>query len=264
MSSSDDHHIEYSDILASMALVWGDGFMSPGGPEEVALLIAGLDLAGKHVLDIGCGVGGIDAVLVQRHGAALVTGVDVDPALIAQATERAQRAGLHKRLQFRQIEPGPLPFADSTFDVVFSKDAILHVHAKEALFAETYRVLRPGGALAVSDWLRCDDGPSSPEMAYWLSVEGLSYVLASPARYRRAIEAAGYREVKIVDRNPWYRELARNEYEQLSTGALHQQLVDLIGEPLAAQEIESWRAMNVVLESGELRPTHIHGRKPAG
>jgi ubiquinone/menaquinone biosynthesis C-methylase UbiE len=264
MSSSDSHRVEYSDILDSMALVWGDGFMSPGGPEEVALLVAGIDLAGKHVLDIGCGVGGIDAVLVQRHGAALVTGVDVDPALIAQAKERAQRAGLDEQLQFRQIEPGPLPFADSTFDVAFSKDAVLHVQDKEALFAETYRVLRPGGALAISDWLRCDDQPSSPEMAYWLTVEGLSYVLASPVRYRRAIEAAGYREVEIVDRNPWYRELARNEYEQMSTGALHKQLVDLLGEQLAAQEIESWRAMNVVLESGELRPTHIHGRKPAG
>ena len=165
-----------------MALVWGDGFMSPGGPEEIALLLAGMDLNGKHVLDIGCGVGGIDAVLVQRHGAALVTGVDVDPALIAKATERAQREGLYEQLQFRQIEPGPLPFADATFDVI---------------------------------------------------------------------------------RNPWYRELARKEHEQLSVGALHNELVAILGEELAAREAESWRAMTVILDSGELRPTHARGRKPA-
>ena len=52
-----------------------------------------------------------------------------------------------------QAPPGPLPFADASFDIVFSKDALLHVPDKDALFAEIFRVLKPGGVFAASDWM---------------------------------------------------------------------------------------------------------------
>lgn len=57
-------------LIGMLEAIWGEGFLSPGGPEEVARLVAGSDLAGKAVLDIGCGAGGIDIALVRSHGAA--------------------------------------------------------------------------------------------------------------------------------------------------------------------------------------------------
>ena len=63
--------------------VWGEGWLSPGGPAEVAQLLKGMDISGKSVLDIGCGAGGVDLALVGSHGAGFVTGLDVEETVLA-------------------------------------------------------------------------------------------------------------------------------------------------------------------------------------
>ncbi len=111
------------DLIGMLEVVWGEGFLSPGGPDEVDRVVAGAPIAGARVLDIGCGVGGVDRHLVVAHGAAHVTGIDVEDTVLATARQRAARDGLDDRLEFVRVEPGPLPFDDACFDVVFSKDS---------------------------------------------------------------------------------------------------------------------------------------------
>lgn len=253
---------EYGDAMVeALELVWGAGFLSPGGPEEVARVLAGLDLKGARVLDIGCGVGGIDLLLVEAHGAERVVGVDVEAANIARASAEAERRGLAGRAKFVTVAPGPMPFADGDFDFVFSKDAIIHIPDKEALFRDVFRLLVPGGWFAASDWLRGDDAPPSPAMRRYIEAEGLSFAMASPERYRKAMAAAGFDQLAIVDRNPWYAQTARAELTRIS-GPLSARLRELVGEAEAARQTEVWERMLVVLDSGELRPTHLRGHKP--
>src|SRR5262245_45000528 len=131
-------------MLDMLQIIWGEGFLSPGGPQAVREIVEGIDLAGKRVLDIGCGIGGLDQVLVEL-GAAHGTAVDVAAPMIALARRRIA----DPRIAFEVIEPEkPLPFADASFDVVFTKDAWLHVIDKRALLKEVHRVLKPGGRLA--------------------------------------------------------------------------------------------------------------------
>lgn len=80
-----DHYIDRLEIL------WGKGFLSPGGPDEIALLIGDRDITGANVLDLGCGIGGPSLLLVSRFGAGHVTGVDIEPELIARAEKIAWR-----------------------------------------------------------------------------------------------------------------------------------------------------------------------------
>ncbi len=254
---------EYGEaMVAALELIWGEGFLSPGGPEEVAAILAGRDIRGARVLDIGCGIGGIDLLLAERFGAAKVVGIDVEGENIERARRRAAQKGLAGRVSYRRVEPGPLPFPAASFDVVFSKDAIIHVPDKESLFAEAFRLLEPGGRLMASDWLRRDDRPPSPEMERYIAAEGLSFAMASAERYRRALEAAGFRQVETRDRNAWYAARAREELAALS-GPLRGRLFELVGEAEAERQILVWRRMLVVLETGELRPTHLYGEKPA-
>ena len=146
--------IQYPDhFVTRLQSIWGEGFMSPGGPEEVCEIVQGLDVAGARVLDIGCGIGGPAIVLAGDLGAAEVVAVDVEAQLLEKAGAAAVRAGCAERITFERIEPGPLPFPAAGFDVVFSKDALVHVADKASLFAEVLRVLRPGGRFAASDWL---------------------------------------------------------------------------------------------------------------
>ncbi len=142
------------DMLTLLQIIWGDGFLSPGGAPELARLFEGCDIAGCSVLDIGCGLGAIDALLVTEYGARSVIGIDIDPALIAAMTARIERAGLGDRIQGQAVGGGALPFSADSFDVVFSKDAIVQIPDKSAMFAEVLRVLRPRGRFIASDWLR--------------------------------------------------------------------------------------------------------------
>jgi phosphoethanolamine N-methyltransferase len=248
-------------LIAMLEAVWGEGFLSPGGPEEVARILDGHDLTGRSVLDIGCGAGGIDVALVARHGAGYVTGIDVEDPVLASARALVGRHGLASRIGLVKVAPGPLPFPPGTFDVVFSKDSIVHIPDKPALMAEVFRVLKPGGRFLASDWLIGHDGAPSPEMAAYIAAEGLDFGMASPDRYRAAMDAAGFAEIATESRNGWYRVQARAELERLN-GPVGAAAARVVGADFVAKNAAIWARMIPVLDSGEHCPTHLSARKP--
>lgn len=251
----DDRHTAFLEAL------WGEGYLSPGGPEEVARVVHGVDLSGKHVLDIGCGTGAITLSLARDHGAGHVTGIDVEAPVCVLARERARAAGLEDRITIDHVAPGPLPFGEARFDVVFSKDSIIHIPDKEFLAREAFRVLKPGGLFAASDWLISHDGPPSPEMTAYIALEDLDFAMASPASYANAFAAAGFADVDLVSRNIWYAQQARAELALL-TGPERVALEAAHGADLVADNIATWTAMIRVLDTGEHCPHHIRARKP--
>jgi SAM-dependent methyltransferase len=254
---------EYDEAMQTLLqLVWGDGFLSPGGAAEVALLLEGSDLRGCRVLDIGCGLGGVDELLVLGHGAQAVVGVDIDPALLARMDERMRAAGLSLQVTTRCVEPGPLPFAAGEFDVVFSKDAIVQIPDKRSVFAEAYRVLRPDGRLIASDWLRGGSVSYSPEMREFFRLEGIAYNMASLEESAATLREVGFSEVEVRDRNEWYRARARAELASLA-GEWRATLEARIGGERTEHFIANWRQLVLVLERGELRPGHLKARKAA-
>jgi len=259
---SEESFQEYDDDLVDLLeAVWGEGFMSPGGTDEVDLYLQGADLAGSSVLDIGCGLGGVDVHLVTKHRAGKVTGIDIEPGLIQRCERLAQKYGIAEQTEFLCVEPGPLPFADASFDVVTSKDSIIHIADKHALVADIYRVLKLGGRFAASDWLAGYEGEPSPEMKAYIVAEGLDFGLASANTYCLALEAAGFVDIDIVDRNDWYRDEARREREQLR-GALYDGLASQVGTEFLEHEIDVWNKMIVAADQGQLRPTHLRCKKP--
>jgi SAM-dependent methyltransferase len=160
------HTQEYdASLVALLETVWGEDYLSPGGREEVARILEGVTLDGATILDLGCGTGGADFAIAELSATATIVGVDVSVALVEQARARAHARGLAARVQFEPVRPGPLPFADARFDVVFSKDALIHIPDKAAICGEILRVLRPGGMLAASDWMR-GAGPVSPRLQH--------------------------------------------------------------------------------------------------
>lgn len=246
------------DAIRFLETLWGDGFLSPGGPEEVERVIEGLDLTARTIIDIGCGSGGIAVHLATAHAPTRVIGLDVEVPVIEAARQRAAQKGLTDRVSFTLARPGPLPFPDESFEIVFSKDAIVHIADKDFIYGEIHRVLKPGGVFAASDWLCGRDSDPSPAMRAYLDAEGLSFGMASPDRTRKALEGAGFVDVRLVDRNGWYRQQAREELARLA-GPLRAKLSETVGPAYVEKNIRTWEAMLTVLDSGEHRPTHLRG-----
>ncbi|WP_137700783.1 methyltransferase domain-containing protein [Marimonas lutisalis] len=251
----DNLHIDFLEEM------WGEGFLSPGGADEVARVLRGVDVAGKHVMDIGSGSGACAVLLAGEYGAAHVTGIDVEDPVCDAARRRVDDAGLTDKISIVKVEPGPFPFPDQTFDIVFSKDSIIHIPDKAAMAAESFRVLKPNGWFAASDWLISHDGAPSAQMTEYIKAEDLDFAMSSPATYAKAMEAAGFVDVELVDRNPWYREVAAEELAWL-VGERRPGLEARYGEEFIAAQINTWTKLVGVLESGEHCPHHIRGRRP--
>ncbi len=249
------------EMLTLLQIIWGDGFLSPGGPEEVARLLEGSDIRDCHVLDVGCGLGAIDELLVAKYGARTVIGIDIDPGLVAGMQKRVERAGLAARIKGMRVDGGPMPFAAASFDVVFSKDSMVQIPDKAAIFSEVLRVLRPGGRFIASDWLRGGAADYSQEMMEFFRLEGIAYNMASLEESASALRDSGFIEVKIIDRHSWYLTLAQRELEAME-GTLKALIVSQIGAQRAQHFIDNWRQLVVVLERGELRPGHLKASKP--
>lgn len=254
---------EYDEAaIRFLGVLWGEGYLSPGGPAEVDRVLSGVEVKGLSVLDFGCGAGGITLHIARTYRPELIVGYDVEQPVIDRARAAAEKAGLSSTARFVSSPPGRLPFEDGAFDVVFSKDAMIHVPDKEALFAELYRVLKPGGVFAASDWLIGHDGEPSADMKDYIAAEGLSFGMASSRRYLQAMASAGFVDSAAESRNAWYRDVARGELERLK-GPLYARAVAAVGEAYVAKNIRTWTAMQKVLDSGEHCPTHLRGSKPA-
>ncbi len=243
-------------------IVWGEGYMSPGGAAEVAALVAGLDIAGRDVLDIGCGLGGPSVELVANHGAGRVAGIDTQAAQIACARALADRRGAADRVAFERIDPGPLRFADATFDVVFSMGALMQIAGKPALFAEVFRVLRPGGAFTANDLLGPDDGPLPTALAEFMETAGLIYHWASLATTRDALDGAGFTGIAIDDRGAWYRAQLRGDIARLETGPTGARMRAAFGDDGRDAWIDLWSRLEALVAAGDLRPVHLRAIRP--
>ncbi len=258
--TQETHVSEYHDsMVALLEWIWGTDYMAPGGEGNVDKMVRGLDLAGKRVLDVGCGIGGPAFALARKYGAH-VTGIDLEPQLIARATRRAEELGLSEQVEFRTVSLGDLPFPDRIFDLVFTSGALTQTEDKAGIAAECLRVLKPGGVLTCYDWLK-NDSPISDDMRYFFKMEGLTYNLITLPQLGSYLKGAGFADVTLEDASDWYRRESRREYEKMR--GERPNVAALIGEAQADHMIEDWRSLVVVCEKGELRQGYTRGRRPA-
>jgi phosphoethanolamine N-methyltransferase len=263
MQNDSSRDIEYDDdFVAVIEAMWGQGYLSPGGPEEVARILEGISVAGCRVLDVGCGMGGCDLELVRRHGAAEVVGIDVEPQLVEKCRQLASANDLADRLNFHLVEPGPFLFPDGSFDVVFSKDSMIHIPDKHALYKDVLRVLRPGGAFVASDWLRGFEGEDSETMQRWMSTADLTFTMCTPERTAEAMRATGFLDIEVRNRNVWFREQSRRDLSQIE-GPAREVIREIWGEEGIKRYLHRTRLRIEIVDSGELSPCHVKARKGA-
>ncbi|XP_072840040.2 uncharacterized protein LOC110091757 [Pogona vitticeps] len=213
--------------------IFGPGFVSTGGLSTTKELVSLLDLKlGQRVLDVGCGLGGSDFYMAKEFGVD-VLGMDLSHNMVELALERAQKEP-ESLVQFEIGNATRRTFPEGSFDVIYSRDTLLHVEDKSALFRKFLSWLKPEGQLLISDYC-CGPRPWSKMFTEYVQQRG--YSLHTPQEYGQELQDAGFVQVRALDhtgrmvsalteelqqlersREPFVQEFSEEEFESMASG----------------------------------------------
>lgn len=198
--------------------IFGETFLSTGGAETTEEILSKINIPdGANVLDIGCGIGGHSFVIAERYNAT-VHGVDLSRNMMEVANDHlAKRPHLKDQVTFEILDATNAPgIKENTYDLVYTRDALLHIQDKDKLFENIYKWLKPGGKVLFTDYSIQDafDGKKySNEFQEYLAKR--KYHLLSTKEYRRILTSAGFVNVKVEDWTDQFESSLRRELQKL-------------------------------------------------
>ena len=219
------------------------------------------------VLDVGCGIGGSARVLARDYGFD-VTGVTISPRQVRRARELTP-PGLAAR--FEVGDAMALPFADASFDVVWSVEAGPHMPDKALFARELLRVLAPGGVLVVADWNQRDDrrvplrGWEKPVMRQLLD-QWSHPAFASIEGFSELLEATGLVEGNVVTED-WTRQTLPSWWASIWQGVVRPQGLLRFGPRgfvKSMREVPTFLLMRLAFGAGLCRFGMFRARRAGG
>ena len=210
-----------------------------------------------HILDVGCGLGGPARMLADLKGCR-VSGIDLAPHFIENATYFSELSGQSGVVNFYQGSALALPFADAMFDGAWHLHVAMNILDKHMMYAEVYRVLKPGACLALHDPLRGAAG----EVIFpvpWASNASSSF-LYTQEEMHACLAETGFEAVEEHDATSeglaWFAEL---DARRARTPSPHSE--DAVPRTLSSLEIMT-KNHRANLESGAVTIATIVVRKP--
>ncbi len=149
---------------------------------------------GRHILDIGCGIGGTARCIAAEFGGR-VTGIDLTPDFIDVATSLTQRSGLSDRCDFKVASALDLPFGAAAFDGAVTFHVAMNIPDRSRLYAEAARVLKSGSSLCLFDVMK-GNGAGMYYPVPWAETEKTSF-LKTTDETCGYLERSGFQVVKV-------------------------------------------------------------------
>jgi len=169
--------------------------------------------SGEMVVDFGCGAG-IDVVLAARKvgSSGKVVGVDFAPHMIGRAKQTVTEADLTERTELVLADLDRVELPDGLADVVISNCVINLCPDKEAVYREAFRVLKPGGRLAISDIVYSQEIDPQIREHFQSTWAGCVAGAIDEDRYFRIVQDVGFTNVEVLARHP----LESKELEEMA------------------------------------------------
>lgn len=194
---------------------------------------------GEVVLDLGSGAG-FDCFLAANAvgNKGKVIGVDMTPEMIARARENADKGG-YTNVEFRLGEIENLPVPDSYVDVIISNCVVNLSPEKSRVFAEAYRVLKPGGRVMVSDIVLLKILPDEVRNSMEAYVSCIAGAVVKE-EYIEAIKTAGFKDIKIMGETPvTFEYLASTSAESEPKGEMAKPANVMVADSVASMKIST-------------------------
>ncbi|KAG8003997.1 Phosphoethanolamine N-methyltransferase 3 [Nibea albiflora] len=173
--------------------MFGAGYVSTGGPSTT-----------KEFVDL------LNLKPGQKTFGVEVLGLDLSDNMVDIAMERAVAEKLPS-VQFEVADATKRTFPEDSFDVIYSRDTILHIDDKLALFKRFHSWLKPGGQLLISDYC-CGKKPWTPVFEAYVKQRG--YILYTPSEYGKFLEEAGFCNVRAEDRTAQFIQVIETELQR--------------------------------------------------
>jgi SAM-dependent methyltransferase len=229
-----------------------------GGRRASEDFLGQLDLSPeRHVLDIGCGLGGAARFVASQYGCR-VTGIDLTLEYVETAKVLCGWVRLDNRISLHQGSALSMPFADHAFDRAYMLHVGMNIDDKAKLCSEVSRVLRSNSLFGIYDVMRIGDG----ELTYpvpWATTAASSAV-AEPAQYRNALQAAGL--TVIAERNR--RDFALAFFDHLRARAAAAGGPPPLGLHILMGRTTPDKVQNMIqnISNGRIAPVELIAQKP--
>ncbi|KAG7387980.1 hypothetical protein PHYBOEH_008039 [Phytophthora boehmeriae] len=195
-----------------------------------------------------------DFYMARQFGVSVV-GIDLSTNMVHRALETSM-ADPSVDVEFEICDATTKEFPDASFDVVYSRDTILHIADKRALFAKFFRWLKPGGRVLISDYCQGEQESTDRFKAY---VAGRGYHLLSPSQYGRVLESVGFTSVVAEDRTEHFVKVLK---EELSRTLSHKdEFVAETSEQDFKYIVDGWEAKLVRCGEGDQKWGLFYGKK---
>jgi len=237
--------------------IFGRHFVSTGGKGTTEEFVDMLDLqAGQAVLDVGAGIGGSAFYMAEKYDVT-VLGYDLSANMINIALERANEIKDY-RVQFEIADATKRVFPSASYDVVYSRDTILHIKDKKSLFASFYDCLKPGGKLLISDY-SCSEGEHSEVFKAYVKQRG--YHLLPVKDYGKVLESVGFVNVNAMDRTDQFINVLKSELEM--TEKIKDDFIKEFSEADYAAIVDGWKDKLHRVGMGNQKWGLFYAEKPA-
>ena len=254
--SIEEMNKEYNPTTVGiLEFLYGNSFLSQGGTAAIDRMFRGVSLHNKKMVDIGCGLGGSDFYLAKKKRVA-IKGVDPLQSVITRAQQSAVTKKLDTKVTFLCTPSLPYPLADNSFDIAFSKEALLHCAEKQPLFDEVFRILKPGGQVIIVDWNFAEN--ASAETQELFNIPTFSPITTQ--QYVKHLETAGFTNISTTALNKQYCRHTEQSLKRLKKNK------DAVCAKFGIEEynnaLDSWNGQYDLYARNEVLVTLLKATKP--
>ncbi|HXQ51032.1 MAG TPA: class I SAM-dependent methyltransferase [Stellaceae bacterium] len=245
------------DPVALRQTLWGAGFVTPGGREQVMTLAAPLRLGpGMALLDVAAGIGGAVRALAERFRIE-AHGLERDPELARIGMAMSAAGRLARRAPVTVYDAEAFDLTPGRYDCVLAREATHAVRDKERFLRVLMQGLKQGGALALTEFVLDRGAEDGGALARWAETAPHPPKLWTLERYEDCLKSLGFAPRAIADETSNYRALVLDAWTRFVE---RQELRRIPRAGFAPVVDEAERSLRLVqaLESGALRLVRIH------